>query len=78
MLLSFRSNDFAILNVSCIGMLTYKSFVSYVIILWFSFIFSFCKSSANAIEFLTLYWLLRCTCQLIITIRCLLFCMLVC
>jgi hypothetical protein len=59
MSLSFESNDFVIMSVSCIGILTYKSFISYVIILWFSFIFRFVKSSAKVVEFLMLYWLLR-------------------
>jgi hypothetical protein len=52
---SFINNDFVIVSVSCIGILTYKSFISYIIILWFSLIFSFVKSWANIVEFLILY-----------------------
>ena len=50
--------------------------ISYVIILWFAFIFSFVKSSANVMEFLTLCWLLRCV-GLVLVLGALLFCVFV-
>jgi hypothetical protein len=67
-LFSFLSTDSVILGVSCTGIFTYRSFMSQVI-LWFSFTFSFVKLSASVIEFVTLYWLLRCKWRLNISIR---------
>ena len=69
-LFSLLSIDSVILSVSCIGILTYRSFISEVINLWCSFISIFVRLSASVIEFLTLYWLLRCRCWLITSTGC--------
>ena len=53
------------------GILTYRSFMSKVISLWFSFIFSFVRLLASVVESLTLYWLLKYKCLFSIPIRCL-------
>ena len=49
-----ESRCFVIASVSVIGMFTYKSVMSEVIILWFSSIFSFVRSLARVMESLTL------------------------
>ena len=56
--LSFSVNRyfFAILSVSRIGILTYRSLISNVISLWFASIFRFIRSLASVVESLTLYW----------------------
>ena len=53
-LLCSENRCFVIASTSVIGMMTYKSSMSKVIILWFSYIFSFFRSLARDTESLTL------------------------
>jgi len=60
--LFFRSCCLVIVRVSSIGMFTYRSFMSYVIILRLSFILSVDMLCAKFSEFCVLYWFSSCRC----------------
>jgi hypothetical protein len=52
----FKKHWFCVPDYFFIWILTYTSFISYVIILWFSFMLSFVMSSARLMEFFTFNW----------------------
>ena len=53
-----------IVSVSSMGILTYRSYMSYVISWRFLYSFNFVISVAKFVEFLTLYWYLSVRCRL--------------
>ena len=53
-LLYYESSVLVIVSVSLVRILTYRSLISKVIIVWLSSIFSFAKSWARVMESLTL------------------------
>jgi hypothetical protein len=60
--LFFSNCCFVIVKVSFIGILTYKSLILYVIILWLLFILSAEILCARFSEFRVLYWFSSCRC----------------
>ena len=69
LLFCVSSSILFICNVSVVGMLTYKSFMSKVTSLWFVFNLNCFSSCARVVEFLVLYWYGSVMCSLSVSVR---------